>query len=298
MFGIARPRMGPELPRSLGFGGVEAGLGGALFEESLVLTGSPADTNWRSEARGGAAPAKPTEDSLLLPLRAAGLLSSANRPASFACQFLRPFALMVPCQDDVVSLDEVERATFERVGEPVRQAGASRPGANGRREHGARVPTVTPSTLADQPPHLGTLMSCRFTVGGRPAGRAHRCRWTWTWPPPEATPHGNASEKESLRRPLPRSGPIPDALGQRCSRRREPSRYFWVPRRKELPWLFANLDLLVHFHVAEARTGVYMDSEVITGSGGLSSAQTQVWSDSAELLATSISQIHFFPITG
>jgi len=74
--------------------------------------------------------------------------------------------------------------------------------------------------------------------------------------------------------------------------------YFWGPQRKELPWGFANLDLLVHFHVSRGTDWLYMDSEVITGSAGLSSAQTQLWSDSAELLATSISQIHFFPITG
>ena len=95
------------------------------FEESLILTGSAGryqleigDT-WegqRGKAYGGFAAAAV--------LRAAGLMSSASRPASFTCQFLRPVALMVPCQFDVASLrrgrtSDLLSVSVSQSGEPV-----------------------------------------------------------------------------------------------------------------------------------------------------------------------------------
>jgi acyl-CoA thioesterase len=271
-----------------------------LFEESLVLTGSSGryeleiGSTWegqRGKAYGGFAAAAV--------LRAAGLLSSASRPASFACQFLRPVALMVPCEFDVVSLRRGR--TSDLLSVSVSQSG--KPALHGL------VRTVDESTGPDSQParrpapadptSLPRDVDVMRVYGWRPSKLAEHieCRMDM-----DIAAAGGHAAWQRLGEGIVYDDPFLEAgrylmiLDNAAPAIVNQAGYFWGPRRKELPWGFANLDLLVHFHVARGTDWLYMDSEVIAGSGGLSSAQTQVWSDSAELLATGISQVHFFPI--
>ena len=64
--------------------------------------------------------------------------------------------------------------------------------------------------------------------------------------------------------------------------------------RVALPWGFMNLDGLVHFHEHAGTDWLQIEQQLITGSGGYASAQTQTWSNDRRLVATSITQLSFF----
>jgi len=66
--------------------------------------------------------------------------------------------------------------------------------------------------------------------------------------------------------------------------------------RKALPWGFSNLDGLVHFHEPAATDWIFVESNVLTGSGGYVGAQSHTWSADSKLLASSITQLAFFEL--
>ena len=59
---------------------------------------------------------------------------------------------------------------------------------------------------------------------------------------------------------------------------------------------FSNLDGLVHFHSLRATDWFYIETGILTGSGGYASAQTQTWSAGRRLLGTAVTQLAFFDI--
>ena len=63
-----------------------------------------------------------------------------------------------------------------------------------------------------------------------------------------------------------------------------------------LPWGFSNLDSLVHFHRPRGSDWILSESTVLAGGDGLVSVQSQVWSETGDLLATAMSQVAFFSL--
>jgi acyl-CoA thioesterase len=235
-------------------------------------------------------------------VRVAGLESTTGRPASLACQFLRPLLIAEPLSIDVTPLRKGRSSDLLHLS--VSQAGKLAVDAQLRTSAGTSGPTYR----AEPPFDLGDPSSFRLN-------RDIEIEGGWERVPPfedhieiRADWASDASDGVFWSRlepglvyddPYLESARISLFLDQQAPAILNHFGYlFYAPDRAELPWGFTNLDLLVHFHKTAGTDWLCYVSNVIDAVDGVGSAQTRVWSQSGELLATAVSQIAFFPTTG
>lgn len=239
---------------------------------------------------------------LAIVLRAAGLDSSASRPVSLACQFLRPAVIDVPLEIAVTSMrrgrtTDLLSVSITQAGKAVAEAHvrAAEPGSGPAFEPRARPGLVDPLSMRlaqDLPLALG-VEAANFSdhIESRAPDftRAdlrddNYCTW-FRWgegivyddPFLEAARYAMALD---LTAPA-----VLHRLG-----------FTWDPQQRQLPWGFTNLDLLAHFHNAPGTEWIWAEASAVVGLDGFGNAEAQIWSTDGQLLATGASQVAFFPI--
>jgi len=233
-------------------------------------------------------------------VRASGLVSELTRPVSSSCQFLRPAAVAAPLDLAVESLrrgrtSELVRVSISQQGKPVVEAQVRTALDGDGPDCAARTPPISedPRTLGSgwdtmrsqgiEPPRMSVCWDTRFgadgggTSDGRDSAFWARLGDDMTFADPYVEAGRWALSLDS------QAGAIIRRIG--ASHRAEP-----------LPWGFSNLDSLVHFHRAQGSEWILSENTVLTGGDGLVSVQSQVWSETGDLLATAMSQVAFFPL--
>jgi acyl-CoA thioesterase len=238
---------------------------------------------------------------LAIVVRAAGIESSAARPVSMACQYMRPTVIGVPLEIEVASLrrgrtNELLRVAIGQAGKPTVEAlvrtadGDSGPECSPSRRPEFEDPLTWPS-LVDVFREHGMEPSGpkeAFEVRHRGPDRApDRDDDFWFRLIPGVTYDDPYMEAARVVMGLDSQGV---AVLSRLDR-------LWGPAEREpFEWGFSNLDSLIHFHQATGTEWLCSVSRVVTGCDGFVSAQSQTWSADGDLLATAMSQIAFFPL--
>jgi acyl-CoA thioesterase len=233
-------------------------------------------------------------------VRAAGLESTMPRPVSSSCQFLRPATVGAELEFEVVSLrrgrsSELVRVSISQQGKEVVEAqvrtalGGDGPVCAPRQPPASEDPRTWPSgvdTMREQgiePPRMFACWETRYTTdGGGIEDRRDSAFWarladgaTFADPYLEASRWALSLDSQA--------GALIHRIGAEHS-------------AEPLPWGFSNLDSLVHFHRAQGSEWILSENKVLTGSDGLAGVQSQVWSETGDLLATAMSQLAFFPL--
>ena len=272
------------------------------FEESLALAGSAGrytlelDDLWEGQAGtvfGGFL--------LAVVIRAAGLESSACRPVSVACQYLKPTAVGVPIEINVLSLkrgrlNELLRVSIVQAGKPTVEA-LVRGGDTGE------GPVFSPHSrpILDDPLSLPVMVDLvRELMGQSP--RTSEIFESRHWGPGKR-PDSDDEFWNRLGPGVVYDDPFLEAarfvLGmdnQGVAVMNRLDQFWKPPQEQALEWGFANLDSLLHFHHAVGTEWLYTKTRVVTGGDGLAGTATELWSTNSDLLATAMSQIAFFPL--
>ena len=238
--------------------------------------------------------------SVAMIVRSAGLESSSGRPVSLACQFVRPLLVNHSVDIGVIAVRKGRSSELLRVS--LMQSGKLAVEALMRTSSATEGPECSSRSL-----DLGDPFSLRPT-------REFTRKDGWERDPADlklAEGRGNGVSTEAdhlywLRfndglvydDPFVEGARIAFALDDQGPAVLQRLGYMWGPKRKELPWGFTNLDMLVHFHKPRGTDWLCSVSDVTDGHNGIASAQSQVWSRTGELLATGLSQIAFFPRPG
>jgi acyl-CoA thioesterase len=273
-----------------------------LFESSLSLEGGDGhyellvDPTWEGQpgvVYGGF--------TLAVVVRAAGLESSAGRPVSLACQFLRALTPTEPVNIEVTAIRRGRASDLLQV--TLTQSGKTAVVAL------IRTTTASSGPVCDPPhtPDLGDPASVRLALdlmredGWERIAPFHyhvEYRQDPSRPDTDYVSWGRLGNSVVYDDPFMEGARFAFALDQQAPAILNRLGYFFGAQRSELPWGFTNLDLLVHFHRPRATDWLCSISRVIDGHDGIGSAQTQVWSRTGELVATGLSQVAFFPTTG
>jgi acyl-CoA thioesterase len=234
-------------------------------------------------------------------IRAAGLETSAARPLSVACHYLKPTVVGEPLDVTVQSLrrgrtNELLRVSIGQAGKPTVEAlvraadGGSGPGFAPTRRPALDDPLSRP-LMADLLREHGREPSRNFEI----MELRHRG--------PGKAPEGDDDFWCRLGPGVIYDDPFLEAarfvLGMDNQGVAVMNRFdrFWRPELEQtLEWGFANVDSLVHFHQAVGTEWLYTLTRVVTGRDGFVSAETELWSTGGDLLATAMSQIGFFPL--
>lgn len=273
-----------------------------VFEADLSLRGDAGryevtvDETWEGQPRnvyGGFL--------LAIVLRAAGLESTASRPVSLACQFLRPAAVGVPLDIAVTSLRRGR--TTDLLGVSITQAGRIVAEAHVRAAGAGPGPVFEPRLR----PGLVDPLSMRLAqdlpraAGWEAANFAEHieCR------APDFTQADLADddyctwfrwgEGVVYDDPFLEAGRYAMALDITAPAVLHHLEF--VRQQGELPWGFSNLDLLAHFHSARGTEWIWSEASAVVGLDGFGNARVQVWASDGQLLATGTSQVAFFPLT-
>ena len=233
-------------------------------------------------------------------VRAAGLESTMTRPVSSSCQFLRPAAFGAALDFAVVSVrrgrtSELVRVSITQQGKPVVEAQVRTALDGDGPECAARTPPISedPRALASgwdtmrgqgiEPPRMSACWDTRFGAdgGGTDDGRDSAFWASLGGDVTFADPYVEAGRWALSLDSQP--GAIIRRLGAAHS-------------AEPLPWGFSNLDSLVHFHRARGSEWILSENTVLAGGDGLVSVQSQVWSETGDLIATAMSQVAFFPL--
>ncbi len=243
-------------------------------------------------------------------LRAAGLESTKDRPASLAAQFLRPFTLHDPVTVDVevvrrgrrTETIEVRMGQRDKVGVLAVVTGVEH--ADGLEYDPDGLPAPTDPL---EMPALGDVIRSR---GGRLPDGHHIDHYDNRVP--EAREEGvtGADGKEALagwirygaavafddpwveaaRYCVPADTQVPAAFLRVGALHAEPGKL------GERPFRATTLDLLLHFHRTERATDwLWHETHVQVAHDGLASGWCNLWSADRHLLATSMSQVAFLP---
>lgn len=244
-------------------------------------------------------------------LRAAGLESEHERPASLAAQFLRPLSMDAPLDLGVEVLRRGRRAEFIRVA--VSQHGKVGVHAfvtsTNRVEGLEYEPERGPSPLRRE--GLPTLGEVIRSQGGELPDGHHIEHYEYLVPSDrEGADIVSADGKQALVGWM-RFGPVVAYDDPWV----EAARYC-VPADTQVPAAFlragilgpgpgargdrpirgTTLDLLVHFHRTERSTPwLWYETHVQIAHGGMASGTCNLWSEDGLLLATSMSQVAFLP---
>jgi acyl-CoA thioesterase len=273
-----------------------------IFEGSLRLDGSGGrydlmvDPTWEGQpgvVYGGF--------TLAVLLRAAGCEGTSGRPASLACQFLRPLTLGEPVRIDVTALRRGRSSDLFQLS--VTQSSKLAVEALVR----TTTATVGPELAARPDFDLGNPGSFRLNREVQiedgwerlQAFEDHveiRCNWgsrdadSFSWV--------RLGEGLVYEEPFLEAARLALFLDQQAPAVLNRLGFMFGPRRTELPWGFTNLDMLIHFHRIPGTDWLCYLSKVNDALGGVASGQTQVWSEAGQLLATALSQVAFFPSIG
>jgi acyl-CoA thioesterase len=273
-----------------------------VFEQSLTLDGAGGQYKlkvppvWEGQpglVYGGFA--------LAAIVRVAGSETTAGRPVSVACQFLRPLVIDEVIQFDVAAVRRGRSSDLLRVS--LSQSGKPAVDAQVRTTSASDGPTsaAEPLFALGQPWEYRMNRDVVVEDGWErvPAFEDHiEIRTDWQSDSADALSWSRLGEGIVYDDPYLEAARLALFLDQQAPAILNNQGYLLGPRRTELPWGFTNLDLLVHFHRARGTDWLCYVSDVIDGADGVASAQTRAWSESGDLLATAISQIAFFPTSG
>jgi acyl-CoA thioesterase len=272
------------------------------FEQSLDFRGSDGryelvvDKSWEANpgvVYGGF--------SVGILVRVAGLECSAGRPASVACQFLRPLLVDEPVAVEAHQLRKGRSSELFRVS--LIQAGKLCIEGLIRTTSATDGPTCPPQHSFDH----GDPLSLRPTLdyirddGWKrdPVLYDHvEIRGDGSSPGSDHLVWTRFLDGAVYDDPFLEAARVAFALDNQSPAFLQRYGYVWGPKRRELAWRFTNLDMLVHFHRSQGTEWLCSVSDVIDGVDGIASAKTQVWSQTGELLATGLSQIAFSPRAG
>lgn len=248
-------------------------------------------------------------------LRAAGLESEKDRPASLSAQFLRPLSLAEPLD---VAVEVVRRGrrteTIEvRIGQrgkvgllAVVTGTNAAPGL----EYG---PERTPSPVDRE--GLVSLGELIRSQPGNDLPEGHHIEHYEYLVPPDRDDTGTISADgkqaltgwirygedvayddpwvEAARYCVPADTQVPAAFLRAGALMKRPG-----PGDPDRPFRGTTLDLLVHFHRTERSTDwLWYETHVQVAHGGLASGTCNLWSEDGSLLATSMSQVAFLPVS-
>jgi acyl-CoA thioesterase len=267
------------------------------FEQSLDFRGSDGhyglvvDESW--EARPGVVYGG---FSVGILVRAAGLECPTGRPASVACQFLRPLLVNEPI---VVAADRVRKGrSSELIRVSLSQAGKLSIEGLIRTTSATDGPSCPPQLSFDH----GDPLSLRPTLdyirddGWKrdPALYDHvEIRGDGSSPGSDHLVWTRFKDGAVYEDPFLEAARVAFALDNQAPAFLQRFGYVWGPKSREMPWRYTNLDMLVHFHRFQGTEWLCSVSDVIDGVDGIASASTQVWSETGALLATGLSQIAF-----
>jgi hypothetical protein len=268
------------------------------FEESLAFAGSGDQYRLQVDDRWEAQPGNIFGGFVLaVVVRAAGMVSTAWRPLSMACQFVRPARVGVPIEATVVSLRRGR--TNELLSVTLKQADKTIAEAYVRAVDGGPGPVFEPQRRprSSDPLSLPLSTEADRALGVEPAKFLHQI---------ESRDSRGATDDRDLVAWW-RLGPgitydDPWLEGARLAITMDAAGAAVVRRflaeghpRNLFPWGFSNLDGLGHFHELAGTEWLCIETQILTGAGGYASAQTQTWSaDSKRLLASAITQLGFF----
>ncbi len=237
-------------------------------------------------------------------VRAAGMVTSALRPASLGCQFVRPCTLDGPLRIDVASLRRGRTSDLLHVAVSQREklcveadvrAVDSTPGLEFEPE---RVPALT------DPDDLPLLVDVIREQGGNAGGHLTYLEYRTS---ANESDWRNADGKRALTgwvRYAPRcvyDDPFLEAarvlvpIDTQVPAAFDRAQALWGPPRGGT-FFGTTLDLFVHFHRALGTEWLYYETHAPVAHDGLASGHAQIWSSRAELLATGISQVAFVPV--
>jgi acyl-CoA thioesterase len=229
-------------------------------------------------------------------VRAAGLVASTGAPASVACQFLRPTRTGIPLDVEVMSIRRGR--TNELLAVTAVQETKTVMSAQVRVVDAGSGPTYAPPRRpAPADPTSFPLLNDVLRNGGlQPANNLNQIEVRVSGPDGESDSGAWCRLAPGLTYEDPyleaaRIAVTLDTAGGAVLRRIGPP-----GRDRQVPWGFANLDALVHFHRVEGSDWVHTETRILTGSHGLVCAQTQAWTLDRELLATALSQLSFFAL--
>jgi len=274
---------------------------GQAFEEALTFSDSngryvlPLDDRWEAQPGnvfGGFV--------LAAVVRVAGLASTAARPVSLACQFLRPVVVGVPLEATVVSMRRGR--TNELLEVTLTQAEKTAAMAQLRAVDDTAGPEFHPlqrPVVGDPSSYVETKHADRVE-GLEPARFLDEVEWRDPRGPVDGydiSVWWRLGPSVTFEDPWLDAARIAigmDASGGAVVSRFEASGHL----RKALPWGFSNLDALIHFHGSKGTDWLHVQTEVLTAFNGYASTRTQAWSEDAALMATAISQLAFFDTSG
>jgi hypothetical protein len=236
-------------------------------------------------------------------VRTAGLETSAAKPVSMTCQYLRPTRLGETLDISAVSMrrgrtNELLRVSISQAGKPTVEALVRAADAESGPEcapvHRPELDDPLSWPLAvdvwsrhgfEPPPMFVSVVEAHLREPDRQVPGVDSATW-WRL---DAGVTYDDPFMEGARMLLGMDGQGTAVL-KRLDR-------LWDREKREaLDWGFSNLDSLIHFHQATGTEWLYVLSRVMTGRDGFASVQSQTWSPQGDPLATVMSQIAFFPL--
>jgi acyl-CoA thioesterase len=273
-----------------------------IFERSLTLEGTSGRYSLDVDEVWEGQPGNIFGGFLLgVLVRTAGLETSAAKPVSMTCQYLRPTRLGETLDISAVSMRRGRNNELLRVS--IGQAGKPTVEALVRTADAESGPECTPANQPelDDPLSWPLAVDVFRQLGMAPPPLFVSAVDAHLRGPDRRVPGIDADSWWRLASRATYDDPFMEAArmllgmdGQGMAVLRRLDRV--GPAGEALDWGFSNLDSLIHFHQTAGSEWLYVLSRVMTGRDGFASVQTQTWSPEGDLLATVMSQIAFFPL--